>query len=54
MRRFHPARGNHENTPAARRLPHGELSWVAGAGHVLQEDAPAQLFGHLIVAFPVR
>jgi pimeloyl-ACP methyl ester carboxylesterase len=29
------------------RIPHSELLWVEGAGHVLQEDAPAQLLSHL-------
>lgn len=34
------------------RLPHAELLWVEGAGHLLQEDAPAQLLAHLTTAFP--
>jgi pimeloyl-ACP methyl ester carboxylesterase len=29
------------------RIPHAELSWVEGAGHLLQEDAPARLLAHL-------
>jgi len=29
------------------RIPHSELSWIADAGHLLQEDAPAQLLAHL-------
>jgi pimeloyl-ACP methyl ester carboxylesterase len=29
------------------RIPHSELRWVEGAGHVVQEDAPAQLLAHL-------
>jgi pimeloyl-ACP methyl ester carboxylesterase len=32
-------------------IPHAELHWVEGAGHVLQEDAPAQLLGHLTTGF---
>jgi pimeloyl-ACP methyl ester carboxylesterase len=34
------------------RIPHAELSWIEDAGHVLQEDAPAQLLAHLTA--PVR
>lgn len=30
------------------RVPHARLSWIEGAGHLLQEDAPAQLVGHLL------
>ncbi|MDQ4113258.1 MAG: alpha/beta hydrolase [Actinomycetota bacterium] len=30
------------------RVPHAQLSWIEGAGHLLQEDAPAQLVGHLL------
>jgi pimeloyl-ACP methyl ester carboxylesterase len=30
------------------RVPHAQLSWIEGAGHLLQEDAPAQLLGHLM------
>jgi pimeloyl-ACP methyl ester carboxylesterase len=29
------------------RVPHARLSWIADAGHLLQEDAPAQLLSHL-------
>jgi pimeloyl-ACP methyl ester carboxylesterase len=29
------------------KIPHAELSWIDGAGHLLQEDAPAQLLAHL-------
>lgn len=29
------------------RIPHAELHWIDGAGHLLQEDAPAQLLAHL-------
>ena len=36
------------------RIPHAELSWIEGAGHVLQEDAPAQLLAHLVADFPTR
>lgn len=34
------------------RLPHAELSWIEGAGHLLQEDAPARLLAHLTTRFP--
>jgi pimeloyl-ACP methyl ester carboxylesterase len=34
------------------RLPHAQLSWVEGAGHLLQEDAPAQLLAHLTADLP--
>jgi pimeloyl-ACP methyl ester carboxylesterase len=34
------------------RIPDAKLSWVPNAGHVLQEDAPAQLLAHLTAAFP--
>lgn len=34
------------------KIPHAELRWVHGAGHVLQEDAPAQLLAHLTAEFP--
>lgn len=34
------------------RVPHAELSWVEGAGHLLQEDAPARLLAHLTADFP--
>jgi pimeloyl-ACP methyl ester carboxylesterase len=30
-----------------KRIPHAELHWIEGAGHLLQEDAPAQLMAHL-------
>lgn len=33
------------------RIPHAELHWIEGAGHVLQEDAPAQLLAYLMSAF---
>ncbi|MHA6804062.1 alpha/beta fold hydrolase [Salinifilum ghardaiensis] len=33
------------------RIPHAELHWIEGAGHVLQEDAPAQLLAHLTSPF---
>ena len=33
------------------RIPAAELSWVEGAGHLLQEDAPAQLLAHLTAGF---
>ncbi|NDL56312.1 alpha/beta fold hydrolase [Phytoactinopolyspora mesophila] len=33
------------------RIPHAELHWVADAGHLLQEDAPAQLLSHLLAGF---
>ena len=33
------------------RVPHAELSWVHGAGHLLQEDAPARLLAHLTADF---
>jgi pimeloyl-ACP methyl ester carboxylesterase len=36
------------------RIPHAELSWVEDAGHVLPEDAPAQLLAHLTADFPDR
>jgi len=34
------------------RISHAELSWVEGAGHLLQEDAPARLLAHLTADFP--
>jgi pimeloyl-ACP methyl ester carboxylesterase len=34
------------------RIPRAELHWVDGAGHLLQEDAPAQLLSHLLAGFP--
>ncbi|WP_107374367.1 alpha/beta fold hydrolase [Streptomyces abyssalis] len=34
------------------RIPHAELHWIDGAGHLLQEDAPARLMTHLTAAFP--
>jgi pimeloyl-ACP methyl ester carboxylesterase len=34
------------------KLPHAELHWVEGAGHVLQEDAPARLTAHLTAELP--
>ncbi|WP_216853564.1 alpha/beta fold hydrolase [Phytoactinopolyspora halotolerans] len=33
------------------RIPHAELHWVDDAGHLLQEDAPAQLLSHLLSGF---
>jgi pimeloyl-ACP methyl ester carboxylesterase len=30
------------------RLPGTELHWIDGAGHLLQEDAPARLLAHLL------
>ncbi|MFI0404815.1 alpha/beta fold hydrolase [Actinomadura sp. 3N508] len=29
------------------KIPHSELHWIKEAGHLLQEDAPAQLMAHL-------
>ncbi|MFE7441185.1 alpha/beta fold hydrolase [Streptomyces chartreusis] len=34
------------------RIPHAELHWVEGAGHLLQEDAPGQLSSFLTAGFP--
>jgi pimeloyl-ACP methyl ester carboxylesterase len=34
------------------KIPRAKLSWVEGAGHLLQEDAPAQLLAHLTADFP--
>ncbi|WP_307865893.1 alpha/beta fold hydrolase [Streptomyces smyrnaeus] len=34
------------------RIPHAELHWVDGAGHLLQEDAPARLMAHLTADVP--
>jgi len=34
------------------RIPHAELHWIEGAGHLLQEDAPGQLTAHLTAGFP--
>ncbi|MHC5264158.1 alpha/beta fold hydrolase [Streptomyces sp. UC4497] len=34
------------------RIPHAELHWIEGAGHLLQEDAPSQLLTHLTAEFP--
>ncbi|MEU6950281.1 alpha/beta hydrolase [Streptomyces sp. NPDC046316] len=34
------------------RIPHAELYWIEGAGHLLQEDAPGQLTDHLAAGFP--
>jgi len=36
------------------RVPHAELAWVEGAGHLLQEDAPVRLLAHLTADFPTR
>lgn len=33
------------------RIPHAEMHWVHDAGHLLQEDAPAQLLSHLLAGF---
>jgi pimeloyl-ACP methyl ester carboxylesterase len=33
-------------------IPHAELHWIEGAGHLLQEDAPGQLSAHLTAGFP--
>ncbi|MGW1463003.1 alpha/beta fold hydrolase [Streptomyces sp. NPDC002308] len=33
------------------RVPHAELHWIEGAGHLLQEDAPGQLMAHLSAGF---
>ncbi|MEU7039241.1 alpha/beta hydrolase [Streptomyces sp. NPDC046237] len=33
------------------RIPHAELHWIEGAGHLLQEDAPGQLTDHLAAGF---
>jgi pimeloyl-ACP methyl ester carboxylesterase len=33
------------------RIPHAKLHWVDDAGHLLQEDAPAQLLSHLLAGF---
>jgi pimeloyl-ACP methyl ester carboxylesterase len=29
------------------QIPHAEFHWIDDAGHLLQEDAPAQLITHL-------
>jgi pimeloyl-ACP methyl ester carboxylesterase len=34
------------------RIPHSDLHWIDGAGHLLQEDAPARLTAHLLRACP--
>lgn len=36
------------------QIPHAELHWIQGAGHVLQEDAPAQLLTHLTADYGAR
>jgi pimeloyl-ACP methyl ester carboxylesterase len=36
------------------RVPHADLSWIEDAGHLLQEDAPAQLLSHLTADFQRR
>ncbi|MCX5399248.1 alpha/beta fold hydrolase [Streptomyces sp. NBC_00102] len=33
------------------RIPHAELHWIEGAGHLLQEDAPGQLAARLTAGF---
>jgi len=35
-----------------RHIPHAELHWVEGAGHLLQEDAAGQLTAYLTASFP--
>jgi pimeloyl-ACP methyl ester carboxylesterase len=30
------------------RIPHAEFAWIGDAGHLVQEDAPAQLLAHLL------
>lgn len=37
-----------------KRIPHAELHWVEGAGHLLQEDAPGQLAALLTAGFSER
>lgn len=34
------------------RIPHSQLHWIDDAGHLLQEDAPAQLIAHLLSDAP--
>ncbi|NGO13194.1 alpha/beta fold hydrolase [Streptomyces sp. HC44] len=34
------------------RIPHADLHWIEGAGHLLQEDAPGQLSDYLTAGFP--
>jgi pimeloyl-ACP methyl ester carboxylesterase len=34
------------------RIPGSELTWIDDAGHLLQEDAPAQLTAHLLRGVP--
>ncbi|MFD6421450.1 alpha/beta fold hydrolase [Streptomyces sp. NPDC060198] len=36
------------------RVPHAELHWIEGAGHLLQEDAAGQLAAHLTSGFPAK
>lgn len=36
------------------KIPHAQLSWIEGAGHLLQEDAPARLLAHLTADFPTN
>ncbi|WP_424894072.1 alpha/beta fold hydrolase [Streptomyces sp. SAI-195] len=33
------------------RVPHAELHWIEGAGHLLQEDAPGRLSALLTSGF---
>lgn len=33
------------------KIPHAQLHWIEGAGHLLQEDTPAQLLAHLTTQF---
>jgi pimeloyl-ACP methyl ester carboxylesterase len=33
------------------RIPHATLHWIDDAGHLVQEDAPAQLLSHLLGGF---
>ncbi|MGW0854814.1 alpha/beta fold hydrolase [Streptomyces sp. NPDC002690] len=36
------------------RVPHAELHWIEGAGHLLQEDAAGQLVARLTSGFPAK
>jgi pimeloyl-ACP methyl ester carboxylesterase len=36
------------------RIPHAELHWVEGAGHLPQEDAPGRLLALLTAEFPSK
>lgn len=35
-------------------IPHSELHWIDGAGHAVQEDAPAQVLALLTRPFEKR